>query len=173
MKTFSVSLKKLYGPTSVTWLQQLRKQTNASTSITPIAETHYYKPTRSHTLPTSDFSLGSLELSAPETRHFVVLHLLYWRFVLYKKLTCFTSLRIVQPSGLSRLREFANKKGIYFRGICHDLWRDVCRINLRRIRWRCFSKQHNTACPFFAQPSWKFSAVFLYIYFIFNLICFI
>ena len=75
-----------FPPTSVTWLQLLRKQSNTGTSTTLVAETCGF----SRTLTTCDINLWSLTLRAPETGDFVGLILLY----------------LTSPTGLPYFQEF-------------------------------------------------------------------
>jgi hypothetical protein len=65
-------------PSSVSWLQLLRKQTNTGTPTTPeCRNTMIYTHTNSRTLPTCDISLGWPTLPTPKAGDFVELLLLY------------------------------------------------------------------------------------------------
>ena len=65
-------------PTSVTWLQLLRKQTNTGTPHrSDCTYTLIYAHTTSRTLPTFDIRLGSITLPATKVGDFVELVLLY------------------------------------------------------------------------------------------------
>jgi hypothetical protein len=74
------SHKSYSPPTSVTWLQLLRKQTNTGISTALAAETHTdLRPYDFAHLPTSAMSLGSLILLATEAGDVVQLILLQLR----------------------------------------------------------------------------------------------
>jgi len=64
-------------PTSVTWLQLLRKQTNTGTPTALTAEIHCNAHAISRSLPTCDISLGSLTVPTPGAGDFAELLLIY------------------------------------------------------------------------------------------------
>jgi len=111
----------------------------------------------SHTLPTCNIILGWLTLCAPEAVHFVELLLIYQHFVLHKKNWLASPLYAKSKWTVSSAPLRHQDRNT------HDLWRDVCLINLRRrTRWR-FLKQHNTARLFVTQSCRKFSVSFFII----------
>ena len=83
MTTFSASLTNLTPPSSVTWSQQLRKQTNTQNlHRSDFTNTPIYTHTTSRTPPTCDIRLAMLMLPAPETGDFVELILRHMTQVL-------------------------------------------------------------------------------------------